>query len=144
MSTGTDIVQRALQKIGAHTALKPANPTSLENGRKVLNSYIAQLQDNDIDFGAVPLNAIGDELSEPMGCSNAIADNLAILLEPDHVGAQISQQLRLNALRGESWIKTTYQLVEMPKAVTRNTLPRGSGNFRRRGRVFFGTGETIG
>ncbi len=96
MSTGTFIVTSALQKVGAHTVMKPANPVSLENGFKVLNSYISNLQDNDIDIGAVPLQAIGDELSEPQGETNTIIHSLAILLESDHPGAQITNEFRRN------------------------------------------------
>jgi hypothetical protein len=144
MSTGTFIVTRALQKIGAHSKMKAANPDSLENGRETLNSYISWLQDNQIDIGAVPLQALGGELSEPQGTTNIIIDNLAILLQPDHEGSQISPQLRINAARGESSLRTSYQIVDIPKPVVRSTLPRGIGNFRRRGRVFHNKGDTIG
>lgn len=144
MTTGTKIIQGALQRIGAHTSLKPANPTSLENGMDKLNSYIAWLQDNDIDIGAVPLDAIGAELSEPLGATNIIIDNLAILLQPDHPGAEISEQLRISANKGANSLKNTYQTIEIPVPKARSTLPRGVGNFRRRGRLFFTKGEEIG
>ncbi len=144
MSTGTFIVKSALQKIGAHSKLKPANPDSLENGYLALNSYISALQDDDINMGAVPLNAIGNELSEPQGVTNYIIANLAIILQPDHPGTQISTELRIFANKGANSIKNTYQEITIPKPVARNTLPRGVGNFRRRGRIFFGKGETIG
>jgi hypothetical protein len=144
MSTGTFIVTSALQKIGAHSKMKAANPDSLQNGYLALNSYISALQDDQIDIGAVPLEAIGDELSETQGTTNTIISNLAMLLAPDHPGSQISQQLRINALRGENAMKNTYQINDIPKAVVRSTLPRGAGNFRRRGRIFFSDGKTIG
>jgi hypothetical protein len=111
---------------------------------KTLNGYISQLQDNQINIGAVPLEAIGEDLSEPQGTTNIIIDNLAILLEPDHPGAQISAQLRVNANIGANWLKNTYQVIEIPRPVARHTLPRGVGNFRRRGRIFFNKGEPIG
>jgi hypothetical protein len=144
MSTGTYIVTSALQTIGAHTVMKPANPVSLENGRNILNSYIASLQDIGIDTGAVPIEALGDELSEPLGITNDIVNCLAKLLVPHNPGAQISPDLRINANRSESAIKTTYQVIEIPTPKTRDTLPRGAGNFRRRGRIFFRKGEEIG
>lgn len=144
MSTGTDIVQRALQLIGAGSVFKNNNTTALENGRKVLNSYIASLQDDNIDIGAVPLNAIGDELSEPLGVTNTIVENLAILLQPYHEGSSISPQLRVNAYRGANSMRNTYQVIDIPKPVARSTLPRGVGNFRRNARIFTNKGETIG
>lgn len=146
MSTGTYIVQSALQRIGAHTKLKPANPTSLENGMKALNSYISGLQDCNIEFGAVPLKAIGDELSEPKGITNKIINNLAILLQPDHPGSQISTDLRINANKGERDIKKMYKTYTIPKQVVRETLVKGQGNNRRSiyNEEFFDQGETIG
>ncbi len=146
MSTGTYIVTRALQKIGAHTVLKPANSDSLDNGKMVLNSYISELQDDNIDTGAVPLDAIGDELSEPQGITNQIVNNLAILLEPDHPGAQISPQLRVNAAKGAAMIRRKYKVTVIPKQVVRETLPKGSGNRENHyyDDVYFGKGEEIG
>jgi len=144
MSTGTYIVTRALQKIGAHTKMKPANPDSLDNGKMVLNSYISALQDDDIDTGAVPLNAIGDELSEPQGITNYIVENLAILLEPDHPGAQISPQLRVNAVKGAAMIKRKYKVTTIPKQRVRETLAKGQGNGGYYDSTYFDKGETIG
>ncbi len=146
MSTGTDIVTRAMQRIGAHTVLKPANPVALENGMMVLNSYISELQDDNTDTGAVPLNAIGDELSEPQGITNHIINNLSILLEPDHPGAQISPQLRVNAAKGAAMIRRKYKITTIPKQVVRETLAKGQGNkgYHVYDDTYFQKGETIG
>ena len=145
MSTGTYIVTAALQGIGAHTKMKPANPTSLENGLMKLNSYIASLQDDNTDTGAVPLNVIGDELSEPQGITNYIVENLSILLEPDHPGAQISPQLRVNAAKGAAMIRRKYKTTVIPQQVVRDTLPKGQGNNDYyNDPTFFHKGESIG
>ena len=144
MSTGTYIVQSALQKIGAHSKFKPANPDALENGRNVLNSYIASLQDDATDTHAVPLRAITDELSEPLGITNYIIDNLAILLEPDHPGAQISPTLRANAVKGARMIRRKYKVTTIPNQVVRQTLAKGAGNSNRyNDSVYFQKGDTI-
>jgi hypothetical protein len=145
MSTGTYIIQRALAKIGAHSKLKPANADSLENGRGVLNSYIAGLQDDNTDTGAVPLKAITSELSEPLGITNYIVDNLAILLEPDHPGAQVSPTLRANAIKGARMIRRKYRVTVIPKQVVRETLAKGHGNnTHSTSHTYFEKGETIG
>lgn len=149
MSTGTKIVQAALQKIGAHTVMKPANPESLANGKDKLNSFIAMLQDDDIDSGAVPLNAIGDELSEPLGITNAIEDNLAIALQPDHPGSQISPRLYANAIIGMAMIRRKYKAIVIPQQVARETFPKGAGNEIKESDgyyndTFFFKGEKIG
>ena len=146
MSTGLKIIQNALGRLGAHSVVNPANPESVENGRVALNSYISRLQDDNIYFGAVPLIDIGEELSEPQGVTNAIEDNLAILLQPQHPGTQISQQLRINANIGTQHMKRKYKTIEIPKKVVRETLPKGSGNKTSRfyDETFFDNGETIG
>jgi hypothetical protein len=145
MSTGTYIIQRALAKIGAHSKLKPANADSLENGRGVLNSYIAGLQDDNTDTGAVPLKAITSELSEPLGITNYIVDNLAIMLEPDHPGAQVSPTLRANAIKGARMIRRKYRVTVIPKQVVRETLVKGHGNnTHSTSHTYFEKGETIG
>jgi hypothetical protein len=144
MSTGLKIIRGALSRLGAHTVVKPANPESVENGRIVLNSYISQLQDDSIDFGAVPLDAVGDELSEPQGVTNALMDNLAILLQPDHPGTQISQQLKANANIGYNHIVRKYQTITIPKPVVRETMPLGQGNRPASGRVFAKKDSTVG
>jgi hypothetical protein len=145
MSIGTYIVHRALAKIGAHSKLKTANSDSLENGRVVLNSYIAALQDDSMDTGAVPLSAITDDLSEPLGITNYIVDNLAILLEPDHPGAQVSPTLRANAVKGARMIRRKYRVTVIPKQVVRETLAKGQGNNTYpTSRTYFEKGETIG
>lgn len=146
MSTGTQIIQNALSKIGAHSIVKPANPESMENGRKALNSYISKLQDDNILFGAVPLVAIGSELSEPQGLTNIIEDNLAIILQPQHHGSQISSQLQINANVGYNYMVRKYQTVTIPKPVVRHTMPLGQGNktHDRLGRTFAAKDSTIG
>lgn len=146
MSTGLKVVQGALSRLGAHSVAKQANPESIENGRVALNGYISQLQDDGIEFGAVPLEAVGDELSEPQGLTNVIEDNLAILLQPDHPGTQISARLQINANNGLHYMKRKYKTITIPKQVVRETLPKGAGNQGNRFHddTFFDNGETIG
>ena len=72
MSTGTKIIQNALSNIGAHSPVKPASPEAMEVGKDALNGMIARWADDDIDFGAVVLEAAGDELGEPIGLTSTI------------------------------------------------------------------------
>ena len=147
MSTGLKIIRGALSRLGAHTVVKPANAESVENGRIVLNSYISQLQDDNIDFGAVPLDAVGDELSEPQGMTNVLEDNLAILLQPSHPGTQISQQLKINANIGYNYMVRKYQEIVIPAPVVRDTMPLGQGNKvigGQFGRIFAKKDSTLG
>jgi hypothetical protein len=141
MSTGTKVIQNALARIGAHSPIKPASSESMETGRDVLNSMIAQWMDDNIEIGAVPLEAVGSELSEPLGTFNPVVDNLAILLQPYFPASQISQEVRKNAEKGYQYILGKYQTVTVPKKVVRGTLPAGQGN---RYDIFFDEGDELG
>lgn len=146
MSTGTKLVQGALSRIGAHSPIRPASPESIDVGKDTLNSMYASWQDNNIDFGAVPLQAVGDEFSEPLGLTNMIMDNLAIQLQPLFPGTQISADLRLNAGKSYTDMVSKSQSVTIPKLVARDTLPKGQGNQHRHywSNTFFDKGEEIG
>ncbi len=148
MSTGTKIVQGALQKIGVHTANKPANATALENGRIALNNMMSAWLDDDIILGVAPLESIGDELGEPWGVTHIIEANLAIWVQPDHESSTISSQLSINANEGRIFIEAKYQDFDIPEAVPRATMPLGQGNRRNAylnsGRIFVGKDKTIG
>lgn len=143
MSTGTKLVQGALSRLGAHSPIKPAGPEAIDVGKDALNSMYAKWQDDNIEFGAVPLDAVGDEFSEPMGLTNTVMDNLAIELQPLFPGAQISADLRINANKGYQDLLTKAQPITIPQQVVRETLPIGQGN-KGRHRTFFGPGEDIG
>lgn len=143
MSTGTKLVQGALSRIGAHSPIRPASPESIDVGKDALNSMHAKWQDDNIEFGAVPLQAVGDEFSEPMGLTNTIMDNLAVELQPLFPGTQISLDLRVNANKSYQDLLTKAQPITIPKQVVRETLPIGQGN-KARHRTFFSPGAEIG
>ncbi len=142
MSTGTKIVQNALKQIGAYSPVKPTNSESLDDVKDLLNSLLARWEDDSIYTGAVPLNAIGDEFSEPQGLTNTFVFNLAIEAQPLFPSGTISQELRANAKGTYNTMKTLYQSVTIPKKVARSTLPRGQGNIRTG--TFYDAGESIG
>jgi len=128
MTTGTKIVQSALQKIGVNSPLQPANPESLELGKDTLNGMIAQWEDNGILMGCVPLKVIGSELSEPHSAKNAIIYNLAIALSPDFPGSQVSNTLQTQANKGYNLIKRIWKEIEVPKRKARGGYPKGQGH----------------
>lgn len=146
MSTGTKLVQNALKKLGVFSVVKPTNPETLEDVMDALNSMYARWQDDGIDCGAVPLNAIGKEFSEPLGLTNVFEDNLAIEVQPYFEGSKISTRLLTNANKGYQDMLTKYQAITIPKLQARSTLPKGQGNKRNVywDKTFFDTGEEIG
>ena len=79
MSAGTEIIQEALRKIGAHSEVSPASAESILVGKSALNSMLEMWLSKGIDFGFAPLDAPGDDLSEPPDTRNGISSNLAIM-----------------------------------------------------------------
>lgn len=149
MTTGTKIVQKALQHLSVHSPLQPAPPESLEDAKDTLNAMISNWQDYwNIDMGAVPLDAIGDDLSEPMGARNEIEYCLALAVAPMFPNAQVSPLLPKLAQEGFQRILATWGEVTIPKVIPRDTLPKGQGNKRggttRWKYAFFPKGAEIG
>ncbi len=130
MSTGTEIIQDGLKRIGAHSIVQPAAPETIIEGMDILNSMLQLWASWGIDIQFVPLNIPGDELSEPVDARNAIIDNLALAMAADFDNGEnvVSQRLLSNANNGWEMIKTLYQTFTIPKKRPSSTLPRGAGN----------------
>jgi len=147
MSTGTEIIQGAMRKIGAHSTVDPATTEGLLVGLEILNSMLQLWQSQAIKFEFVPIETPGEELFEPPDTTNAIKNNLAIAMAPDFQDGEVivSQELKNLAESDYEWIKTLYQVFTIPNKIASSLLPRGSGNskgiFRK---VFTGTNGTIG
>jgi len=149
MTTGTKIIHAALQRIGGHSPLSPANPESIQTSLDTLNSFVAELVDDNVDMGCVPLTEPGGDLSEPLGARNAIIDNLAIELQPMFPGTLVSPELKANASKGMSKIRTQWEKVVIPKRIVRDSLPKGEGNKPKHGNSYYGNtffeeGDTLG
>ena len=144
MSTGTSIVERALGKIGANSIPAPADPSSIVEGGETLGSMLQSWLSDNIDLGIVPLASLGDDLGEPADTTNAIIDNLALLLLPSFPNLPVTPTLVINARVGFDTVKRLYQNLTIPDKVVSSTLPRGQGNQRFfRPRVYAGKGATV-
>lgn len=147
MSTGTSIIKRALQMIGAHSVLSPAAPGDIVLGMEKLNSMLELWLSRNIDLNVTPLEVPGDDLDEPTDTNNGIVSNLAIYLSPffDNGQVVVSQALKITADRDFLTIKNIYQQLVIPKKGVSSTLPRGAGNTRGTfRRTFVGKKATIG
>lgn len=147
MTIGTDIIHRALQKIGAHSRISPASPESVVLGMENLNSMLELWLSKNIRVGFTPLEAPGDQLNEPPDTTSGIVDNLAIQIAPDFDNGieVVSAALARNANVQMIEIKRVYQEIIVPRKVVSSTLPTGAGNQRRRfSRTFFPKGGTVG
>lgn len=146
MSSGTTIITRALQSIGAHSIVSPAAPESIVLGMEKLNSMLEMWLTLGIDLGTIPLEKPGDDLGEPSDTTNGIINKLALELAPnfDNGKVVVSVDLRINATVGYNNIKNLYQTVCVPDKVVSSTLPVGAGNQRRsRQRTYKPIGSTV-
>lgn len=147
MSTGTEIIQGGLERIGAHSLHQPAAPEDIIKGMSILNSMLQLWISWGVDIQTVPIDQPGQNLSEPADAKNAIMDNLAIAMAPnfDNGKVVVSDQLRANARRGATQIRTLYRKFSIPRKRPSSTLPKGAGNakgsFRRD--IFFGDEEAL-
>ena len=130
MSIGTEIIQDALKRIGAHSIAQPAAPETILEGMEVLNSMLQLWRSKSIFLEVVPLKVPGEELSEPIDARNAIVNNLALELAPDFEDGKsvVSPQLKANASAGMIDISRIYRNITIPNKVPSATLPRGVGN----------------
>jgi len=146
MSTGTVIIERALQLIGANSVVAPATPDSIVLGMENLNSMLEMWLSDNIELGYTPLEAPGDELNEPIDSRNGIISNLSLFIAPafDNGKQIVSPSLTRSANRDFNKIKALYQRLTIPDKVVSSTLPVGQGNQRGfRQRAFFPRGSKI-
>lgn len=148
MSTGTDIIRDALAEIGAASVVAPADPQSVEAGRKKLNSMLELWLSRNIVIGVRPLDLAGDELAEPPDTRNAIVTNLALELAPlfDNGRQIVTPTLMENARRNFQMVKNLYGRIRMPDKVLSSTTPLGAGNYQDDSfysRTFFRRGSRI-
>lgn len=144
MSTGTEVIRAALRKIGAYSIASPDDPESIILGRDTLNSMIQEWETVGIKLGCVPLNAPGDELSEPLDARNGIVENLALRMYPDFPMKADLAVLSRHARVSMIFIKKFYQPITIPKPIPSSTMPMGAGNVRSTFEdTFAGTGQTI-
>lgn len=143
MSTGTSIIEEALEEIGVHSVLSPSSPENIIKGMKKLNSMLEGWLSKNILIGFTPLEAPGDNLNEPADTRNGIIYNLAINLASTFKVA-VSPDLKGLATVGMDDIAQIYQVHVIPAKVVSDTLPVGAGNRRwRDARVFFPVGTEL-
>jgi len=147
MSTGTDIIQDALQEIGVSSVVTPPSAQAINTGVRKLNSMMEMWLSRNIVLGVTPLEVAGDELNEPYDTRNAIVFNLALLLAPSFSNGKqiVTADLKASARDGFNQVRSLYGSVTIPGKVVSSTLPVGEGNkigFGQR-RTYFPEGSEI-
>jgi len=146
VSTGTDLIQGALRQLQAHSEASSASAGTIVIGKDKLNSMLQLWVSQGIAIEITPIDAVGDEVSEPQDATNAIILNLAVELEMDFGVTDIpsSQRLRGNATRAKAEVRRIYQTVDTPLRVVSSTTPLGAGNSKAfNSRVFKPRGGVV-
>ena len=76
MSDGTTLIESSLKLIGAHSIYAPADAESIEVSLGTLNSMLQLWLSQGIELNISPLNAVGEEVGEPLDTRQAIINNL--------------------------------------------------------------------
>jgi hypothetical protein len=129
MSSGTEIIQNALQHLGVHSVIAPAGAESISIGKDTLNSMLASWLAVGLDLGCNELAKPGDELAEPLSAKNCIEQNLAIMMAP-YFKKEVGRTLYSNAAKTLKEVKKQYQSITVPKKKVSSTMPLGAGNRR--------------
>lgn len=127
MSTGTDLIEGALQEIGVISVAVPSSPEQITDGLRKLNSMVNLWLSWGIMMKWVPITVAGENLDEPIDATTAIIYNLAIKLAPTY-SKPVSQDLKNNARIELEMVKSLYQDISIPDKVVSSTLPLGAGN----------------
>ena len=147
MTVGTKIIQNGYKKLGVHSIVSEAPQEAIEDGKDILNSMLQKWEDLGIKLGIVPLDAVGNELSEPISVRNAIESNFAIAAASMFSNGRpiITPALKNEARSEFAYVKSMYQKFTVKNRKVSSTLPRGQGNeVSRFDDNFFDTNRELG
>ena len=146
MSTGTALIESALEEINVISVIVPVEDGMLTDGMNKLNSMIQIWTSQKIYLGAVKITTPGQEVYEPEDATSGIVFNLAIKLASKY-SAPVSPELRANAATELATIKRLYRNPNLviPYRTASSTLPKGSGSQGedRDSSVYFDKGESL-
>lgn len=125
MATGTEIVTRALTRLGIRASETALEASELQDGLDLLNDMLSNWEESGYNLGFSPIANLTDEVRIPRGANAAVIDGLAILMAPEY-SRPISQALLTSAkLSYQNMLNANVFIgdVDYP-----STLPKGAGN----------------
>ena len=127
MSTGTVVCRDALYAGGISSNVNPPSAEQYDIAFRRLMGMLNMWLSKGIVLNFTPIDAIGQELDEPLDAYNGIVDNLAVNLLHFYK-LPVPKELATNAKVNYNDIRTMYQELIIPSLVPSSTLPRGQGN----------------
>ena len=92
MATASDIITRALTKIGAVAAESPPTAAEMADGLDLLNDMLSEWEESGPQLGFVPVQSVADDVRVPRGAVGAVKAALAVRMAPEY-NKQVSQAL---------------------------------------------------
>ena len=141
MTTANDIVTPALQALGVHSEVLPADPSLFEVGRKRLVSLLEDLAADSIELGTTddPIvlpTTLATDIDEQNGARQGLIDVLAQrLCGPTRTPE--TGEINREATRGLRDLKRRFRVQETPNIVPSRLMPIGSGRRGYLGQTFF-------
>ncbi len=125
MTTGSDLVYGAYQKLGIKPSDSSISAQELTDGIIVLNDMMMEYEAGGVLFGYSRIKDSADNVRIPEGTENGIKSQLALYLAPE-LGVEISPTLGIQL---DTSITRMLRILSKPLNVKYpSTLPLGSGN----------------
>jgi hypothetical protein len=124
MATGSDIITRALTRLGIRASETALEADEIQDGLSLLNDMGSEWE-RLYHLGFSPLSAITDEVRIPRHANGAFIDNLAIKMGPEY-SRPISPALAASAR--DSLNNMLAANIDLSNVAYPSILPLGSGN----------------
>lgn len=125
MTTATQLIKRALQRILVQESEGALEPDEYQDALDSLNGLMAAWEADGIRLGYTEVTSLADTITVAPGAIRGIVANLAIEVAPDYDGT-VTPELYKQADEGEKVCRKlgiTIQPTQLP-----DNLPKGSGN----------------
>lgn len=147
MTTASDIVQPALEKIGAHTRILSADPSLFEVGRSYLYSLLEELAADSVELGTTDTpvvlpTSLTTDISEKAGARQCLIDILAErLVSPAQV--EMKPAYVTESGKAMSDMRRRFLNLDIPSITPSRLMARGQGATRGAFPETFFNGEKL-
>lgn len=147
MTTAIKTVKRALNMLGVHSEVNPADPELLEIGREYLLDLVQGLEVDQVELGTTDVPFVdpvtqATDMNEREGAFRGIVAMLADRMAPlcrVPISAETRREMRL----GKRDLYQRFQNSTVPSIVPSKLLPRGQGSSRGGFSQTFFDGESL-
>lgn len=129
MTTAIDVIESALEHLGAHSPLNPAPPETLNRAVTVLAGLIEEWDGEEFKLGATEPTKTADELNELPGARNPLEYGLALKLS-SVVRKPVTDDLRREAGKSIGIARERFQYVLPDKREGRTLYGQGNRRWR--------------